>query len=116
MGIEALLNPAEEIITSIKASDEEICEAVLDVCQAQDDAINNSGDDDVEGDTCPINPQPMCRKVLQAVLLITQHTNDMNDPLAHNLEGPLASFMCQMHLEESCNMVPSYSTDYFAQK
>lgn len=98
------------------ASDQEICDAVLDSCQAQDDAIINGGDDDVDDDACPIDSRPTRREVLQAALLITQHTNCVDDPLARKLEGLLGSFTRQMHLEESRNMVSSHLTDYFTRK
>jgi hypothetical protein len=58
MEIEDLLNTVDEIVVSNKASDKDSCQAVLDAHWAQDEAIINGGDDDVDDDTCIVNTGP----------------------------------------------------------
>jgi hypothetical protein len=42
-----------------------------------------------DDDACVVNAGPTHQEVLQAALLITEHTNSVDDPLAHKLEGLL---------------------------
>jgi hypothetical protein len=48
MEIKDLPNPVDKIVVSNEASDEDICQAMPDACQAQDEAIINGGDDNVD--------------------------------------------------------------------
>jgi len=62
MDIEALLNPADESQVMDETTDEEICQAVLDVRRAQEEGLINGGDDDVDDDAS-VEPCPMHREV-----------------------------------------------------
>ena len=53
------------------------------------------------------------RLVLQAASVINKHIDSVDDPVAHKLEGVLASFRCQMWLEMSHSMKSTHLTDYF---
>jgi hypothetical protein len=58
MEVKDFLNPGDEIAVSNEASDKDICQAVLDAHWAQDEAIINGGNDNVDDDTCVINTGP----------------------------------------------------------
>jgi hypothetical protein len=112
MDIEALLNPHEESQMMDGARDEEICQAVLAMRNAQEEGPINGGDDDVEDDS-PLAPCPTRHEVFRAASVINRYVEHLDDPLARKLEAILASFGCQMHLEESRSMSPTRLTDYF---
>jgi len=112
MDIEALLNPAEESWMMDGMTDEGICQAVLVARDAQEEGPINGRDDDIEDDA-PLEPCPTHREVLQAASVINRYVGHLNDPLAHKLETILASFGCQIRLEESKSMTSTHLTDYF---
>ena len=112
MDIESLLNPVEESRTGDNPTNEEICQAVLDGQKAWEEGLVNDGDDNVDDDAS-IEAPPTPHKVHLAASVINWYVNNINDPLAHKLEGVLASFSQQMCLEETRSMVDSRITDFF---
>ena len=109
MDIEALLNPASEILD--EATDEEIFQAVVDTRKAQDE-LEITGGDDVDDDA-QIEVLPTRCEVLKAVSVISNYVNTLNDPFARKLEAVLGSFRHDLHLESSQAMVSTQLTDYF---
>jgi hypothetical protein len=85
---------------------------VLDVRKAQEEGLINDGDNDID-DNASVEPCPMHREVLQAASVIDKYIDTLDDPVAHKLEGVLASFRCQMRLEMSHSMKSTHLTDYF---
>ena len=112
MDIEALLNSADESQVINETTDEEICQAVLDARKAQEEGLINDGDNDIDDDAS-IELCPMHREVLQATSVIDKYIDTLDDPVAHKLEGVLASFRHQMWLEMSHSMKSIHLTDYF---
>ncbi|KAG6872986.1 hypothetical protein C0992_009213 [Termitomyces sp. T32_za158] len=100
MTVEALLNPADEAHHMEQATDEDICQAVLDARQAQEDAEMTGGVDDINDDA-PVQARPARREVLQAASLIKSYTDGMEGPVARDLDHILALFKRQLCLEES---------------
>ena len=115
MDIEALVNPVEESQVMDETTDAEICQAVLDAKKAQEEAVVNGGDDDVDDDAL-LEPSPTHREVLQAASVINRYAEKLNDPLARKLEVDLASLRRQVHLESSYSMSSTLLTDFFGQK
>ena len=114
MDIEALLNLVDELPQVMEeTTDEEICQAVLDVKKVQGEGQINGRDDDVDDDSSAIEPCPTHRKVLQAASVINKYIDTLDDPITRSLESVLASFRYQMSLEMSHSMKSTHLTDYF---
>ena len=111
MGINMLLNPADESKLLDDMSDQEICKAVQDLRKEAETPIDNRDDDDAPVDACPTR-----REVLQAVSVINSYVNNLDSPFACKTEAVLASFGRQMRLEESRSMTPTQIRDYFTRK
>ena len=76
MDTEALLNPHEESQMVDGVRDEEICQAMLVMRNAQDEGPTrppiNGGDNDVEDDS-PLAPCPTCHEVFWAASVINRY-------------------------------------------
>jgi hypothetical protein len=112
MDINELLNPADEEQNLDEVTDEEICKAVLDAQKAQEEALINGGDDDIDDDA-RVEPCPTCQEVLRAASVISRYADHVDDPVARKLEAVLASFGRQMCLEASHSMVSTRLNEYF---
>ena len=115
MDIESLLNPANEVPFTNETTDEEIFQAVMEAQKAHEEGLINGGDDDIE-DNASVEARPSHRDVLHAVSTIGNYIESINDPVARQLEGILASFGRQIRLEASRSLVPTYLRDYFSHK
>ncbi|KAG6849703.1 hypothetical protein C0991_011138, partial [Blastosporella zonata] len=117
MIIKDLLNPIEETKCLYKTSDEDICKAVLDARQAQEDTLIMGGDNDVDDDAdMPLTDGCLRRDFLKLSVSITSHLNSMNDPIARRVEADLASITRQMRRLELDTMTTSQISDYFPSK
>jgi hypothetical protein len=74
--------------------------------------IDITGSDDVD-DSGPIKRCPTPREALQAISLITDYINSINDPIACKLEALLGHFSRQISMERSRGMKETIKTDYF---
>ena len=88
---------------------------MLDARKAQEEGLINDGDNDIDDDAS-VEPCPTHREVLQAASVIDKYIDTLDDPVAHKLEGVLASFRRQMRLEMSHSMNSTHLTDYFSHK
>ena len=61
----------------------------------------------------PLALCPTCHEVFRAASVINRYVEHLDDPFARKFEAILASFGCQIHLEESRSMSPTCLTDYF---
>ncbi|KAF9221437.1 DDE-domain-containing protein [Gyrodon lividus] len=87
---DALLNPAIEAHQVFKATDENICKAVMDAKRVWEESAKSS---DVDGESdAPVEPTPMCNEALQAALLLRKYTKNLDDPFTHKLETMLGLF------------------------
>ncbi|KAG5353000.1 hypothetical protein C0989_011284 [Termitomyces sp. Mn162] len=59
MTIEALLDPADDVHHMEQATDEDICQAALDACKAQEDAEIAGGDNIILMTIAPIHACPV---------------------------------------------------------
>ena len=66
----------------------------LDMCEATDD-VDDSG---------PRKPSPTPAEALQAIVLITNYIDSINDPAAWKLEGLRRGLSCQICMEQSRTM------------
>ncbi|KAF8521099.1 hypothetical protein BU17DRAFT_22460, partial [Hysterangium stoloniferum] len=80
---------------------------------AQEQGQINGEDDDIEDDTS-VEALPTHHDVLQAASIINRYINSIDDPMACKLEGIMASFEQQIHLERFHSMVPTQITAYFS--
>jgi hypothetical protein len=111
MDIEALLNPTDKMEHIDETMDEEIFKAVMDACEKHEN-IDITGSDDVD-DSSPIKHCPTPCEALQAISLITNYIDTINDPTARKLEALLGGFSRQISLEQSRGMKKTIITDYF---
>jgi hypothetical protein len=109
--IEALLNPTDEMEHIDKTTDKEIFKAVMDAHEKHKN-IDITGSDDVD-DSSPIKHCPTSCKALQAISLITDYTDFINDPIACKLKALLGHFSRQISVEQSRGMKETIITDYF---
>jgi len=77
MDIEALLNPHEEPQMMDGTRDEEICQAVLAMRNAQEEGPTNGGDDNVEDDS-PLAPCPTRHEVFRAASVINRYVQNIS--------------------------------------
>lgn len=112
MDIESLLNPLGESQTLTEASDKEIYQAVMDARVAHDNLEINGGDD-IDG-VVPLEPQPTRIDVCRAISVISKYIDDINNPLAREVEAALSSFNRQLRLEEARITKETAITDYFS--
>jgi len=113
MDIETLLNPADESTIIDEVTDKDIYQAVMDLWEAQEHALANRGDDDIDHNA-NIKPCLTRREVLQAAAIINRYLNHENNSLAWKLDALLSSFKSSLHLQESINMRPTCITSYFS--
>ncbi|KAF8991996.1 hypothetical protein BDQ17DRAFT_1460559 [Cyathus striatus] len=115
MSIEELCNPcAEQEIVSKNTTDEDIFKAVMEMMEGEQMREKNGGDDGVVDLEETEEARPMHRDVLVASLAIQKYLSDSTEPNARRLKQDLARFSCQVHMEESANMVPTTITQYFS--
>jgi hypothetical protein len=88
MDIEDLLNPTDESTIIDDATDAEIYQAVMDLRNAQEQALINGGNDDADDDYSP-EPIPTCCEVLVAVSFVKKYIDLNSDPLARKLDALL---------------------------
>ena len=110
MDIATLLSPANESNTMDESTDREIYEAVMVAREAHENMEINGGDD---VDKEPVEPTLSRKDVLKATSVIRRFVDDMNDPIAHQLETLLGSFNHQLRVEEMRSLRDSSITDYF---
>jgi hypothetical protein len=114
MDVEALLNPTKELAALDTTSDVEIYQAVINSAKAQEDALPNGGDDDIDdSDDADPNPCPTCREVHQAVQVFNKYLNYSSDPMPRKQESLKNSFQSKMRPDELKLMTDSKLTDYF---
>ncbi|KAF8228036.1 hypothetical protein L208DRAFT_1123384, partial [Tricholoma matsutake] len=104
MDIEAVLNPADESQVINETTDEDICWAVLNAKNTQEDGLFNGGDDNVNSESLQSSPNNASNQQLKETSVINWYIDMLDDPIACKLEGVLASFQCQMQLEMSHSM------------
>ena len=110
MDIESLLNPVGESHILTETSDREIFKAVMETTEAHETIEVNRGDDVDE--YFPAEPQPSWQDVLKATSTISKFIVNMDDPIAHKLEGLISSLNMQLHPEESRKLKDTHSTCY----
>ena len=71
-----------------ETTDEEIHQAVMDAQQAQENAIINGGDNDVDDDAL-IENHPTNHEVLQAASVINRYLDGLHDSVMQKLEALL---------------------------
>ena len=91
MDIKALFNPAAETQNLDEMTNEEICQAVQDAQKAEYE-VTDSGESDGEA------PCPTHCEVLQAVSVINNYVDNLDDTLAQKLKVVLCAFTQQMSL------------------
>lgn len=112
MDIDELLNPGDEMELIDETTDEEIFRAVMD-SDAREITLAGSDESDAD-DPGPIKPPPpTTSEALQAIALITDYIDSMNDPFARKLEGLLGSLSHRICVERSRAMKETVVTDYF---
>src|ERR1700678_3578022 len=111
MDINALLNPDDESHVSTETSDKEIYHAVMDSIKARE-SIDINGGDNVDDDS-PVEPPPTRREVLKALSTIGKCLEDLNHPIACELDTLLGTFNRQLRLKEIQNMRPTLVTGFF---
>ncbi|KAF8885570.1 hypothetical protein CPB84DRAFT_1685422, partial [Gymnopilus junonius] len=92
--------------------DTEIYEAVIDAIKARENLEINGGDD-VDEDF-PVESRPIRWDVLHAVSTIGKYVEDMDAPLARNIEAILSSFNKQFRLEETRSLKDTAITDFLS--
>jgi hypothetical protein len=114
MDLGELLNPVNEHNMYDEGTEEDICRAVLERREAEQDREKNAGDGvDDDPDESP-EIKPSRREALAAVSTISKYIADLNEPFAHKLEVVLMSFSHQMHLDTSNSLRSTTLTDFFA--
>jgi hypothetical protein len=71
------------------------------------------GGDDDDSSPDPVKHCPTPSEALQAISLITDYTDTVNDPIARKLEGLLVTVSRQIRLEQFRGMKETVITDYF---
>ena len=110
MGLQELLNPADEAWLMDETTDDEIFQAVMAVQEAQDEARPVAGGGDSDDN---VDHPPTRQEVLAAVAIVNNYIVALDDPVAHKLEANLGLFRRQLRSEQSCAMVPTCITDFF---
>ena len=95
MDIEELPNLVEETELIDETTDEEIFREVIDELEGHQNSEIMGGNDSGPTKSCPT-----ATEALQAILLITNYTDTINDSIAWKLEGVLRCFRHQIHLEK----------------
>ena len=111
MDIDELLNPGDEMELIDETTDEEIFGAVMDL-DTHKITLPAAGKDDAD-DSGPIKPPPTQSEALQAISLITDYIDSMDDPFARKLEGLLGNLSHRICIERSRAMKETVMTDYF---
>ena|ERR1700730_7752156 len=111
MDIKSLLNPAEEMELIDESTDNEIFTAVMDAFKNRENSEATGGDDD--DDSGPVKPCPTTAEALQAISLLNNYMDTLNNPISRKLEGILASFSRQISMEQSREMKDTVITNYF---
>ena len=110
IGLQELLNPADEAWLMDKTTDNEIFQVVMTVQEAQDEARPVAGGGDSDDN---VDPPPTCQEVLVAVAIINNYIVTLDDPVACKLEVNLGSFRRQLRSEQPHAMVPTCVTNFF---
>ncbi|KAF8556593.1 hypothetical protein OG21DRAFT_1459019 [Imleria badia] len=118
MDVTELLNPAAETHNIFDATDEDICEAMMDAKMARE---GGNGDSDEVGDTngelgTAAEPSPTRSQALQAPLLLKRYLADMDDPAARRLEAMLGFFGRMTRVHGIQSMENGKITNFFARK
>jgi hypothetical protein len=111
MDIEALLNPEGECQTMDESTDEEIYQVVMDAVDAHKNIDKNGGDDVNSG---LVEARPTICEVQQAVAVLNKYIDEVDDPIARNLEAVLGSFNHKPHLDEAKSMRTNVLTNFFS--
>jgi len=110
LNIEELLNLESEQVLLDDASDNEICESVKQMFEAQQMKEINGGDElDNAGDV----DKPTWKETLAAISTIQKYVADINEPFARKLESILIGFGRQTRLDEARSLTDTSITDYF---
>ena len=111
MNIEAILNPEGERKIMGESTDE-IYQAVINAIDAHEN-IDENGGDDLNSDG-PVQTCPTSCEVLQAAAVINRYIDELDDPIARELEMTLGSFNRQLCLQQAKSMKSTTLTDYFS--
>jgi hypothetical protein len=111
MDLTELLNPVSEGNVYKEVTEEEIYQAVVERCEAEQQKDINGGDD--SDDDSESAEKPSRHEALSAALTIQKYIAELDEPFAHKLEGLLASFGHQTCLDELRSLRPTTITDYF---
>ncbi|KAG6839566.1 hypothetical protein C0991_001449, partial [Blastosporella zonata] len=111
MSLSELLNPAGENLIHDDSTDKDICEAVLERHEGEQNQEKNGGDDD--GEAAVLRPKPLRQNALQAAATLKDYIMDVNEPYARDLELLLDKFGRQTRLDEAQALKPTNITDYF---
>ncbi|KAJ7466098.1 hypothetical protein FB451DRAFT_993272, partial [Mycena latifolia] len=106
-----LLNIPEEQATINEATDQEICEAVMEK-RADEQLLEIEGGDD--HDFANEVPKPSRLQALQAAATLRGYISDRDDDFARQFERILAGFGRQTRLDDMKAMRDTQMTDYFA--
>ncbi|KAF8231186.1 hypothetical protein L208DRAFT_1278426 [Tricholoma matsutake] len=102
------LEPEQKLVDNI--SDKDIFEAVTSSCEAVQ-RLEIMGGNDID-ETGESHDKLTCKDALAASTL-QKYITDINKPFAQKLETILASFGCQICLEQAYELKPTYITDFF---
>ena len=116
MDINSLLNPEDESIVAAEMTDEEICQAVLEVQEMREKMPITGSDDVGDSDDVLLEARPTYREVLLATSVINRYIDGIDSPVARQMEAVLPPFTRQIRLEQSRTMVSTNITDYFTRK
>lgn len=111
MDINTLLNPHSKSYVLTEANDNNIYHAMMDAIEAHKN-IDHNGRDDVDQDG-PVKPCPSHREVLATVSTILWYVANLNDPLAHKIEGLLGSLTKLLCIDAAKLMCDTVLTDFF---
>jgi NAD-dependent oxidoreductase involved in siderophore biosynthesis len=91
-----------------QTSQDPVLKKEIDACENMDQRRGRRLKIPTDSETLPAH-----RELIKAVSTIRRCIEDLNDPIARNLEVNLASFNMNIHLEGTRHMKKSLLTDFF---
>ncbi|KIK78415.1 hypothetical protein PAXRUDRAFT_164093 [Paxillus rubicundulus Ve08.2h10] len=101
MDIEELLNPAKERQDLFEATDQDICNAVMEAKVAQENTAAAGGSNELDNSDESVKPPHTHKEALQAALILEEYISELDGPFAQKLEPLLGSFGKQTRFIDS---------------
>jgi hypothetical protein len=113
MDLNKLLNPVNKHNMYDDRTEEEIHQAVIEQCEAEQDREKNVSDGAEDDLHEAVEVKPYRQEALAAALTLSKYVANLNKPFAHKLEVILMSFGHQTHLDAINSLQPTTLTNFY---